>query len=140
MILHVFWFWTVFIFYPVAESPEENPEANIAAVESEANEPPANRETNDEELGAVAAAAADETEREISGFRFSSTPYIRNLPGPSQVVTHPGTSGTNSNGQRQRRRGVSGPPTGRTSYKSRLILELIVSSQILVVTVLFYFF
>lgn len=106
----------------IAESPEESPEANVAAVESEANESPADGgETNAEELGAV--ATADETEREISGFRFSSTPYIRNLPGPSQVVTHPGTSGTNSDGQRQRRRGVSGPPSGRTSYKSRLFLS-----------------
>ena len=35
------------------------------------------------------------------------------LPGPSQVVTHPGVSGRDpATGQRQRRIGVSGPPTG----------------------------
>ena len=35
------------------------------------------------------------------------------LPGPSQVVTHPGNSSIDpATGQRLRRRGVSGPPTG----------------------------
>ena len=37
------------------------------------------------------------------------------LPGPSGVVTHPGNSSTDPvTGQRQRRRGVSAPPTGIT--------------------------
>ena len=45
--------------------------------------------------------------------RSSSPGIIRNLPGPSQVLTHPGQSGTNPvTGARQRRRGVSGPPSG----------------------------
>ena len=45
--------------------------------------------------------------------RSSSPDIIRNLPGPSQVLTHPGQSGTNPvTGERQRRRGVSGPPSG----------------------------
>jgi len=36
------------------------------------------------------------------------------LPGPSQVVTHPGVGSRDPvTGQRQRRRGVSGPPTGQ---------------------------
>ena len=39
--------------------------------------------------------------------------YRTDLPGPSQVVTDPGNCGKNPlTGQRQRRRGVSGPPTG----------------------------
>ena len=38
---------------------------------------------------------------------------IRNLPGPRQVITDPGVPGTNPvTGERQRRRGVSGPPSG----------------------------
>ena len=38
---------------------------------------------------------------------------ITNLPGPRQITTHPGVSGTNPlTGERQRRRGVSGPPSG----------------------------
>ena len=45
--------------------------------------------------------------------RSSSPSFVSNLPGPSQVITHPGQSGTNSvTGERQRRRGVSGPPSG----------------------------
>ena len=45
--------------------------------------------------------------------RSISPGIIRNLPGPSQVITHPGQSGTNPvTGARQRRRGVSGPPSG----------------------------
>lgn len=49
----------------------------------------------------------------------SVSPVIRNLPGPSQVVTHPGASGTNPvTGERQRRRGVSGPPTGTIEFPS----------------------
>ena len=49
-----------------------------------------------------------------SSHRRSSSPgIICNLPGPSQVITHPGNSGTNPvTGERQRRRGVSGPPSG----------------------------
>ena len=64
---------------------------------------------------------SDASERE--SFRYSP-PFVYNLPGPSQVVTHPGTSGTNSNGERQRRRGVSGPPTGR-DYSDLVIFSLI---------------
>ena len=38
---------------------------------------------------------------------------IANLPGPRQITTHPGVPGTNPlTGERQRRRGVSGPPSG----------------------------
>ena len=49
-----------------------------------------------------------------SDSRSSSPGIICNLPGPSQVITHPGQSGTNAvTGERQRRRGVSGPPSGR---------------------------
>jgi len=44
--------------------------------------------------------------------RPTSPVVIRNLPGPSQVIGDQGNSGTNpATGQRQRRRGVSGPPT-----------------------------
>ena len=49
-----------------------------------------------------------------SNYRRSSSPArFTNLPGPSQVVTHPGQTGINPiTGERQRRRGVSGPPSG----------------------------
>jgi hypothetical protein len=41
------------------------------------------------------------------------------LPGPRQVVTDPGSSGINPvTGLRQRRRGVSGPPTGMNAVKA----------------------
>lgn len=48
--------------------------------------------------------------------RRSSSPGGRSnsilVPGPNQVITHPGASGTNPiTGERQRRRGVSGPPS-----------------------------
>ena len=42
---------------------------------------------------------------------------IRNLPGPRQVITDPGVPGTNPvTGERQRRRGVSGPPSGLSKF------------------------
>ena len=41
------------------------------------------------------------------------TSYPTTLPGPRQITTHPGVPGTNPlTGERQRRRGVSGPPSG----------------------------
>ena len=52
--------------------------------------------------------------REAPSHRSTSPVIIRNLPGPSTVIGDQGNSGTNPlTGQRQRRRGVSGPPTGR---------------------------
>ena len=43
----------------------------------------------------------------------SITNLPTNLPGPRQITTHPGVPGTNPlTGERQRRRGVSGPPSG----------------------------
>ena len=52
--------------------------------------------------------------REAPTHRSTSPVIIRNLPGPSTVIGDQGNSGTNPlTGQRQRRRGVSGPPTGR---------------------------
>ncbi len=48
------------------------------------------------------------------------------LPGPSQVVTHPGDSSTNPvTGQRQRRRGVSGPPTGTTVLTNKRAFDCV---------------
>jgi len=50
--------------------------------------------------------------REAPTHRSTSPVIIRNLPGPSTVIGDQGNSGTNPlTGQRQRRRGVSGPPT-----------------------------
>ena len=55
--------------------------------------------------------------REAPTHRSTSPVIIRNLPGPSTVIGDQGNSGTNPlTGQRQRRRGVSGPPTGRTLF------------------------
>ena len=79
-----------------------------------------NDDAEDDVTGAPEARRSDIRDRQASdasereSFRYSP-PFDYNLPGPSQVVTHPGTSGTNSNGERQRRRGVSGPPTGRSN-------------------------
>ena len=93
-------------------------EIPTTTVEHAAESPDQHSEPEDEAAGAAAATPAADSESE--SFRYS-IPFVYNLPGPSQVVTHPGTSGTNSHGERQRRRGVSGPPSGRkTKHKSRI--------------------
>ena len=84
-----------------------------------ANDNDANQDHRSQSLGRAEMAAgqsnptpsrAEFVESESITFTI---PFVYNLPGPSQVVTHPEMSGLNSNGERQRRRGVSGPPTGR---------------------------
>jgi hypothetical protein len=99
----------------MAGSSQEIP---TTTVEHAAESPEQNSEPEDDQVPAVGAAAATPAaaavDSESESFRYSnSIPFVYNLPGPSQVVTHPGTSGTNSSGVRQRRRGVSGPPSGR---------------------------
>jgi len=81
---------------------------HVPAVDSEEQEVPS-QSVSEAESGAQSTAAR----REGSESERMTTPFVCHLPGPSQVVTHPGMSGLSSNGERQRRRGVSGPPTGR---------------------------
>ena len=104
-------------FYSIFSAAQLQPEIPTTNVEqpadNEAEESRLGQEREADEAQAAAATEGPAVQSERETFRFSPTPYIHNLPGPSQVVTHPGNSGTNSNGQRQRRRGVSGPPTGR---------------------------
>ena len=62
--------------------------------------------------------------------RSSSPSFVSNLPGPSQVITHPGQSGTNSvTGERQRRRGVSGPPSGIFILRRTIYCIIVISEE-----------
>ena len=97
------------------------PEVNVTAEESsnssssshgdggESGEEVEEEEERGPNISTAAAAAAAAP----PPVRPRSPVVIRNLPGPSQVLGDQGNSGTNPlTGQRQRRRGVSGPPTG----------------------------
>ena len=76
------------------------PEVSVTAEDSSSS-------SSSDDEGAVAQKTA------APAARARSPVVIRNLPGPSQVLGDQGNSGTNPlTGQRQRRRGVSGPPTG----------------------------
>ena len=96
-------------FFSSAEEPIENP-----PTDQQVNLPE-NRQVN-LSLDQPEANDQDAEGDQVPERLIFSPPLIRNLPGPSQVVTHPGTSGIDSHGHRQRRRGVSGPPTGTNHY------------------------
>ncbi len=93
----------MFIFFS-ADEPVEDPSTNEQV--NLAEDHPLNTSTTE--------AEGDQVPERL----IFSPPLIRNLPGPSQVVTHHGSSGIDSHGQRQRRRGVSGPPTGSNHIPS----------------------
>jgi hypothetical protein len=88
----------------------------ISIVEHNSNNTDNQDTNNSNEQNNTADVTAEETggdDNRNDNESSAASTGIRLLPGPRQVLTHPGASGTNPvTGERQRRRGVSGPSSG----------------------------